>query len=95
MAGGLAFLTSFCSGAQPMLNVVLVEPEIPTANTGKHWPCPWLVELICISRWARWVFSLDNKASNEQEWPTGRAPNVSVYDNWDQFLERRTVWPNV
>ena len=69
-----------------MLNVVLVEPEIP-ANTGN-------IGRTCVvsGTHLRLVgplgFSLDDKSLKRAGMAYWQSLNVSVYDNWDQFLEK-------
>ncbi len=69
-----------------MLNVVLVEPEIP-ANTGN-------IGRTCVVSGTRLHlvgplgFSLDDKNLKRAGMAYWQSLNVSVYDNWDQFLEK-------
>ena len=69
-----------------MLNVVLVEPEIP-ANTGN-------IGRTCVVSGTHLHlvgplgFSLDNKSLKRAGMAYWQSLNVSVYDNWDQFLEK-------
>ena len=69
-----------------MLNVVLVEPEIP-ANTGN-------IGRTCVVSGAHLHlvgplgFSLDDKSLKRAGMAYWQSLNVSVYDNWDQFLEK-------
>ena len=69
-----------------MLNVVLVEPEIP-ANTGN-------IGRTCVVSGTHLHlvgplgFSLDDKSLKRAGMAYWQSLNVSVYDNWDQFLEK-------
>lgn len=69
-----------------MLNVVLVEPEIP-ANTGN-------IGRTCVVSGTHLhlvgplSFSLDDKSLKRAGMAYWQSLNVSVYDNWDQFLEK-------
>ena len=69
-----------------MLNVVLVEPEIP-ANTGN-------IGRTCVVSGTHLHlvgplgFSLDDKSLKRAGMAYWHSLNVSVYDNWDQFLEK-------
>lgn len=69
-----------------MLNVVLVEPEIP-ANTGN-------IGRTCVvsGNHLHLVgplgFSLDDKSLKRAGMAYWQSLNVSVYDNWDQFLKK-------
>ena len=69
-----------------MLNVVLVEPEIP-ANTGN-------IGRTCVVSGTHLHlvgplgFSLDDKNLKRAGMAYWQSLNVSVYDNWDQFLEK-------
>ena len=69
-----------------MLNVVLVEPEIP-ANTGN-------IGRTCVVSGTHLHlvgplgFSLDDKSLKRAGMAYWQSLNVSVYDNWDQFLKK-------
>lgn len=69
-----------------MLNVVLVEPEIP-ANTGN-------IGRTCVVSGTHLHlvgplgFSLDDKSLKRAGMAYWQSLNVSVYDDWDQFLEK-------
>lgn len=69
-----------------MLNVVLVEPEIP-ANTGN-------IGRTCVVSGTHLHlvgplgFSLDEKSLKRAGMAYWQSLNVSVYDNWDQFLKK-------
>ena len=69
-----------------MLNVVLVEPEIP-ANTGN-------IGRTCVVSGTHLHlvgplgFSLDDKSLKRAGMAYWQSLNVSVYDNWDLFLEK-------
>ena len=69
-----------------MLNVVLVEPEIP-ANTGN-------IGRTCVVSGTHLHlvgplgFSLDDKSLKRAGMAYWQSLNVSVYDTWDQFLEK-------
>ena len=69
-----------------MLNVVLVEPEIP-ANTGN-------IGRTCVVSGTHLHlvgplgFSLDDKSLKRAGMAYWQSLNVSVYDNWDQLLEK-------
>lgn len=69
-----------------MLNVVLVEPEIP-ANTGN-------IGRTCVVSGTHLHlvgplgFSLDDKSLKRAGMAYWQSLTVSVYDNWDQFLEK-------
>ena len=72
-----------------MLNVVLVEPEIP-ANTGN-------IGRTCVVSGTHLHlvgplgFSLDDKSLKRAGMAYWQSLNVSVYDNWDQFLEKNSL----
>ena len=72
-----------------MLNVVLVEPEIP-ANTGN-------IGRTCVVSGTHLHlvgplgFSLDDKSLKRAGMAYWQSLNVSVYDNWDQFLEKNDL----
>lgn len=72
-----------------MLNVVLVEPEIP-ANTGN-------IGRTCVVSGTHLHlvgplgFSLDDKSLKRAGMAYWHSLNVSVYDNWDQFLEKNSL----
>ena len=69
-----------------MLNVVLVEPEIP-ANTGN-------IGRTCVVSGTHLHlvgplgFSLDDKSLKRAGMAYWQSLDVSVYDNWDQFLKK-------
>ncbi|WP_311141335.1 tRNA (cytidine(34)-2'-O)-methyltransferase [Lancefieldella rimae] len=69
-----------------MLNLVLVEPEIP-ANTGN-------IGRTCVVSGTHLHlvgplgFSLDNKSLKRAGMAYWQSLNVSVYDSWDQFVEK-------
>lgn len=69
-----------------MLNLVLVEPEIP-ANTGN-------IGRTCVVSGTHLHlvgplgFSLDNKSLKRSGMAYWQSLNVSVYDSWDQFVEK-------
>ena len=69
-----------------MLNVVLVEPEIP-ANTGN-------IGRTCVVSGTHLHlvgplgFSLDDKSLKRAGMAYWQSLNVSVYDNWNRFLEK-------
>lgn len=72
-----------------MLHVVLVEPEIP-ANTGN-------IGRTCVVSGTHLHlvgplgFSLDDKSLKRAGMAYWQSLNVSVYDNWDQFLEKNSL----
>lgn len=72
-----------------MLNVVLVEPEIP-ANTGN-------IGRTCVVSGTHLHlvgplgFSLDDKSLKRAGMAYWHSLNVFVYDNWDQFLEKNSL----
>lgn len=72
-----------------MLNVVLVEPEIP-ANTGN-------IGRTCVVSGTHLHlvgplgFSLDDKNLKRAGMAYWQSLNVFVYDNWDQFLEKNSL----
>ena len=72
-----------------MLHVVLVEPEIP-ANTGN-------IGRTCVVSGTHLHlvgplgFSLDDKSLKRAGMAYWHSLNVSVYDNWDQFLEKNSL----
>ena len=78
-----------------MLNLVLVEPEIP-ANTGN-------IGRTCVVSGTHLHlvgplgFSLDNKSLKRAGMAYWQSLNVSVYDNWNQFVEKNGLadMPNV
>ena len=78
-----------------MLNLVLVEPEIP-ANTGN-------IGRTCVVSGTHLHlvgplgFSLDNKSLKRAGMAYWKSLNVSVYDNWNQFVEKNGLadMPNV
>ena len=78
-----------------MLNLVLVEPEIP-ANTGN-------IGRTCVVSGTHLHlvgplgFSLDNKSLKRAGMAYWQSLNVSVYDSWDQFVEKNGLadMPNV
>ena len=69
-----------------MLNLVLVEPEIP-ANTGN-------IGRTCVVSGTHLHlvgplgFSLDDKSLKRAGMAYWKSLNVSVYDNWNQFVEK-------
>ena len=69
-----------------MLNLVLVEPQIP-ANTGN-------IGRTCVVSGTHLHlvgplgFSLDNKSLKRAGMAYWQSLNVSVYDSWDQFVEK-------
>ena len=78
-----------------MFNLVLVEPEIP-ANTGN-------IGRTCVVSGTHLHlvgplgFSLDNKSLKRAGMAYWKSLNVSVYDNWNQFVEKNGLadMPNV
>ena len=72
-----------------MLNLVLVEPEIP-ANTGN-------IGRTCVVSGTHLHlvgplgFSLDNKSLKRAGMAYWQSLNVSVYDSWDQFVEKNAL----
>ena len=78
-----------------MFNLVLVEPEIP-ANTGN-------IGRTCVVSGTHLHlvgplgFSLDNKSLKRAGMAYWKSLNVSVYDNWNQFVEKNDLadMPNV
>ena len=78
-----------------MLNLVLVEPEIP-ANTGN-------IGRTCVVSGTHLHlvgplgFSLDDKSLKRAGMEYWKSLNVSVYDNWNQFVEKNGLadMPNV
>ena len=72
-----------------MLHVVLVEPEIPvnTGNIGRT--C--VVSGTHLHLVGPLGFSLDDKSLKRAGMAYWHSLNVSVYDNWDQFLEKNSL----
>ena len=78
-----------------MFNLVLVEPEIP-ANTGN-------IGRTCVVSGTHLHlvgplgFSLDDKSLKRAGMAYWKSLNVSVYDNWNQFVEKNDLadMPNV
>lgn len=78
-----------------MFNLVLVEPEIPvnTGNIGRT--C--VVSGTHLHLVGPLGFSLDDKSLKRAGMAYWRSLNVSVYDNWNQFVEKNGLadTPNV